>query len=72
MISVSLNVNSSQITAEWHAAPEQEMLDLHIEVYVRQFLGLRRHAATKEVVIISRFDDDWSIEPIAQTQRADT
>lgn len=68
MVSVALNVNGTQITSERHTATEQEMFDFDIEIDVGQFFGLRGHAATEKIVIVARFDDDWTVEPVAETQ----
>lgn len=68
VVAVSLNVNGAQVTAEWHAASEQEMLDFDIEVDVRQLFRLRGHAAAEKIVIVARLDDDGAIEPVTETQ----
>lgn len=68
VISVSLNVDGSQVAAEWHATSEQEVLNLNIEVDVGEFLRLRGHSATEEVVVVTRLDDNRPVEPIAQAK----
>lgn len=68
VISVSLNVDGSQVTAEWHTTSEQEMLNLNIEVDVGELLRLCGHSATQEIVVVTRLDDDGPVEPVAQAE----
>jgi ribosomal protein L11 methylase PrmA len=68
VVSVALNVNGTQVTSEWHTATEQEMFDFNIKIDVGQFFGLRGHAATEKIVIVARFDDDWTVKPVTETQ----
>lgn len=64
MITIPLDVNSSQVSTEWHSTPEQEVLYFHIEIDVSRFHWLSSHTATQEVKVITRLDDDGSIEPV--------
>jgi hypothetical protein len=72
VVTVALNVEGTQVTAEWHSTTEQEVLDLDVEVDIGEFFGLCGHAATEEVKVVARLDNHWTIEPVAETEGADT
>lgn len=71
MISVSLNVNGTKITAERTVSSEQEVPDLRVEVDVGQLLGLGGQPTGQWVVVVVNFDDRRSVEPVAQTKWTD-
>lgn len=57
VVTVTLDVEGTQIGSEGTSTTEQEVLDFGVEVDVGQFLGLSGKTTGQEVVVIAGFDD---------------
>jgi glucose-6-phosphate 1-dehydrogenase len=53
VVAVPLDVECSQVTAEWHATSEQEVLDLDVKIDVGELLGLGGHATAEEIKVVA-------------------